>query len=50
MKMNSKTAKKVRKEIDRKERVLAEGILDSLNYLPFWKRVKIAVRIIRKKL
>lgn len=48
--MNGKISRKVRKEIDRKERVLAEGILDSINYLPFWKRVKIAVRIIRKKL
>lgn len=52
--MNGKTVKKIRKEIiekvNAKEEELCNQIFDHFNSLSFFGRVKIAVKIIRKKL
>lgn len=48
--MNAQTVKKIRKEIKSKEDEMVEQIFDYFRCLPFWKRVKIAIRIIRKKI
>ena len=48
--MNEKTIKKIRKEINSKEEEVVQTVFDYLNKLPFWKRLKIAGRLLRKKL
>lgn len=48
--MNGKTIKKIRKELNRKEKEMAETILNYFNSLPFIERLKIALKIISKKL
>ena len=52
--MNGKTIKKIRKEInsslDNREEEIAKQIFDYFNSLGFFARVKIAIKIIRKKI
>lgn len=48
--MNSKTVKKIRKAFNVKEVELCNQIFEYFNSLSFFGRVKIAVKIIRKKL
>lgn len=48
--MNGKTIKKIRKELNGKEKEMAETILNYFNSLPFIERLKIANKIICKKL
>lgn len=48
--MNGSTAKKIRRGIDEREREIADNMLDYFNSLPFRERVKIAVRILQRKL
>lgn len=48
--MNGKTIKKIRKEINSKENEMVNQIFDYFKSLSFKERVKIAVKIIRKKL
>lgn len=52
--MNAKTVKKIRKEInsslDSREQEIANQIFNLFNSKPFKERVKIAIKIIRKKL
>ena len=52
--MNNKTVKKIRKEInsslDDREAEIANQIFDYFKSLGFKERVKIAIKIIRKKL
>ena len=48
--MNRKTIKKIRKEINSKENEMVNQIFDYFKSLSFKERVKIAVKIIRKKL
>ena len=48
--MNGKTIKKIRKELNSKEKEMVNEVFDYLNSLSFFKRVKVAVKIICKKL
>lgn len=48
--MNGKTIKKIRKEVNSKENEMVNQIFDYFNTLSFFERIKIAVKIIRKKL
>ena len=48
--MNAKTIKKIRKELNSKEKEMVETILNYFNSLPFFERLKIAKKIICKKL
>ena len=48
--MNGKTIKKIRKELNSKEKEMVETILNYFNSLPFIERLKIAHKIICKKL
>ncbi len=48
--MNGKTIKKIRKEVNRKENEMVNQIFDYFNTLSFFVRLKIAVKILRKKL
>ena len=52
--MNGKTIKKIRKEINSslndREAEIAQQIFDYFNTLSFKERVKIAIKIIRKKI
>lgn len=48
--MNGKTIKKIRKELNSKEKEMVNDIFDYFDSLPFFERVKIAYKIIRKKL
>ena len=48
--MNGKTIKKIRKELNSKEKEIASEVFDYLNSLSFIERLKIAVKIIRRKL
>ena len=48
--MNEKTIKKIRKELNSKEKEMVETILSYFNSLPFIERLKIAKKIICKKL
>ena len=48
--MNSKTAKKIRKAVNEKETEMVQQVFDYFNSLSFFKRVKIAWKIIRRKL
>lgn len=52
--MNGKTIKKIRKEIntsfDEREKQITEQIFDYFNSLSFFGRLKIAVKILQKKL
>lgn len=48
--MNSKTVKKIRKAFNEKEKEMCNQIFEYFNSLSFFERVKIAVKIIRKKL
>jgi DNA-binding transcriptional regulator YiaG len=48
--MNAKTIKKIRKELNSKEKEMADMILNYFNSLSFWERLKIAKKIICKKL
>ena len=48
--MNGKTIKKIRKELNSKEKEMVNEVFDYLNSLAFFKRVKVAVKIICKKL
>lgn len=52
--MNGKTIKKIRREInsslDNREEKITNQIFDYFNSLGFLARVKIAIRIIRKKI
>ena len=52
--MNGKTAKKIRKEVKAEvkgvQKEVVNTVFNHLNSLEFFERVKIAVRIIRKKL
>lgn len=48
--MNTKQAKKVRKEITKREKEILLNLFKYFNTLPFWKRVKMALRIIGRKL
>lgn len=48
--MNGKTIKKIRKEISGTQKQMVNEIFDYFNSLHFFERVKIAVKIIRKKL
>ena len=47
--MNGKTIKKIRKELNSKEKEMVNELFDYFNSLSFGKRIKIALRIIRKK-
>ena len=48
--MNSKTVKKIRKELNSKEKEMVNQIFDYFNTLSFFERLKIAVKILRRKL
>lgn len=48
--MNGKTIKKIRKELNSKEKEIASEVFDYFNSLAFIERLKIAVKIIRRKL
>ena len=52
--MNNKTVKKIRKEINSslndRENEIARQIFDYFNSLGFIERIKIAIKIIRKKI
>lgn len=48
--MNGKTIKKIRKELNSQQKEIVNEIFDYFNSLSFFERVKIAVKIIRKKL
>ena len=48
--MNAKTIKKIRKELNSKEKEMVNEVFDYLNSLSFWKRCKIALRIMQGKL
>lgn len=48
--MNAKTVKKIRKEINSKEDEIVNQIFDYFKSLRFIERVKLAIKIIRKKL
>ena len=48
--MNGKIAKKIRKVMNEKETEMVKQVLDYFNPLSFFKRVKIAWKIIRRKL
>lgn len=48
--MNGKTIKKIRKELNSQQKKIVNEIFDYFNSLSFLERVKIAVKIIRKKL
>lgn len=48
--MNGKTTKKIRKAINAKEREMVETVFEYFNSLPFFERVKIAVRVLRGNL
>jgi hypothetical protein len=48
--MNGKTIKKIRKELNSQQKKIVIEIFDYFNSLSFLERVKIAVKIIRKKL
>lgn len=48
--MNGKTIKKIRKELNSQQKEIVNDIFDYFNSLSFFERVKIAVKIIRKKL
>jgi hypothetical protein len=48
--MNGKTVKKIRKELNSKENEMCNQIFDYFNTLSFFGRLKIAVKIICKKL
>ena len=48
--MNGKTIKKIRKELNSKEKEIASEVFDYFNSLSFFQRLKIAVKIIRRKL
>lgn len=48
--MNGKTIKKIRKELNSKEKEMANEIFDYFNSLSFGKRIKVAWKILRKKL
>lgn len=48
--MNGKTVKKIRKAFNEKEVELCNQIFEYFNSLSFCERVKLAVKIIRKKL
>jgi hypothetical protein len=48
--LNARTARKIRKEINSKENEMVNQILEYFDSLPFFERLKIAVKIIRKKL
>lgn len=48
--MNGKTIKKIRKELNSKEKQMVNEIFDYFDSLGFGKRVKIAWKILRKKL
>lgn len=48
--MNSKTVKKIRKEINSKENEMVNQIFNYFNSLSFGGRLKIAMRILRKKI
>lgn len=48
--MNGKTIKKIRKELNSKEKEMVNVVFDYFNTLSFLKRLKIAHKIICKKL
>ena len=48
--MNGKTIKKIRKELNSKEKEMVNEVFDYFNSLSFWKRCKIALRIMQGKL
>ena len=48
--MNEKTIKKIRKELNAKENEIVQQVFDYFNSLRFFKRVKIAFKILCKKL
>lgn len=48
--MNGKTIKKIRKEVNSKENEMVNQVFDYFNSLSFFNRVKIAVKILQKKL
>ena len=48
--MNEKTIKKIRKELNSKEKEIASEVFDYFNSLSFFQRLKIAGKIIRRKL
>lgn len=48
--MNGKTIKKIRKELNSKEKEIVSEVFDYFNSLSFFQRFKIAVKIIRRKL
>lgn len=48
--MNGKTIKKIRKEINGKEKEMVEQVFDLFNSFSFFKRFEIAVKILLKKL
>lgn len=48
--MNAKTIKKIRKELNTKEKEVVNGVFDWLNGLNFGKRMKLALRLLRGRL
>ena len=48
--MNGKTIKKIRKELNSKEKEMVNEVFDYFNTLSFLKRCKIALRIMQGKL
>ncbi|MBO7733638.1 MAG: hypothetical protein J6S67_13830 [Methanobrevibacter sp.] len=48
--MNGKTIKKIRKELNSKEKEMVNVVFDYFNTLSFWERLKFAHKIICKKL
>ncbi len=48
--MNAKTIKKIRKELNAKEKEVVNGVFDYFNSLPFVNRCKLAFRMLRGKL
>lgn len=48
--MNNKTVKKIRKELNSKEKEMVETVFDYFNSCSFFQRVKIALKILRGRI